>query len=157
MKKSPWLVSAPFFFALQMFAGGAIGMELSEENRTVLLNNGGETTVITLTQVSRGKRLFNDKCSGCHVGGVTKTDPNVTLSADSLERATPPRNTLDGLVDYMKNPTTYDGSDEISELHPSTKSADVFTEMRGLTDEDLKAIAGHILIQPKINPYWSKR
>ena len=40
--------------------------------------------------------------------------------------------------------------EEISELHPSTRSADIFTEMRNLTDEDLVAIAGHILLQPKI-------
>jgi photosystem II cytochrome c550 len=50
----------------------------------------------------------------------------------------------------MKNPTTYDGETEISELHPSTKSADIFPEMRNLTDDDLEVIAGHILLQPKI-------
>jgi photosystem II cytochrome c550 len=50
----------------------------------------------------------------------------------------------------MKNPTTYDGEEEISELHPSLKSADIFTEMRNLTEDDLVAIAGHILLQPKI-------
>ena len=50
----------------------------------------------------------------------------------------------------MKNPTTYDGFTEISELHPSIKSADIFAEMRNLTDDDLYAIAGYILIQPKI-------
>ncbi len=64
--------------------------------------------------------------------------------------ATPNRNSIAGLVDYMKNPTTYDGEEEISELHPSTKSADIFTEMRNLTDKDLEAIAGYILLQPKI-------
>ena len=50
----------------------------------------------------------------------------------------------------MKNPTTYDGFEEISELHPSIKSADIFAEMRNLSDDDLYAIAGHILLQPKI-------
>jgi len=34
-------------------------------------------------------------------------------------------------------------------LHPSTKSADIYAAMRNLTDDDLTAIAGHIL-QPKI-------
>lgn len=53
-------------------------------------------------------------------------------------------------MDYIKNPTTYDGEYEISELHPSIKSADIFTEMRNLTDDDLKAIAGYILVQPKV-------
>jgi photosystem II cytochrome c550 len=50
----------------------------------------------------------------------------------------------------MNNPTTYDGQTEISELHPSTKSTDIFPKMRNLTQDDLKVIAGHILIQPKV-------
>ena len=45
---------------------------------------------------------------------------------------------------------TYDGLDSISELHPSIKSADIFPKMRSLTDEDLFAIGGHILLQPKV-------
>ncbi len=69
---------------------------------------------------------------------------------EALALATPKRDNIEGLVDYMKNPTTYDGVDEISELHPSIKSADIFTAMRNLTDKDLESIAGHILLQPKI-------
>jgi len=30
------------------------------------------------------------------------------------------------------------------------KSADIFAEMRNLSDDDLYSIAGHILLQPKI-------
>jgi photosystem II cytochrome c550 len=44
----------------------------------------------------------------------------------------------------MKNPTTYDGETEISELHPVPRAADIYPEMRNLTDDDLEAIAGHI-------------
>jgi photosystem II cytochrome c550 len=33
--------------------------------------------------------------------------------------------------------------------HPSIKSADIYPRMRSVTDEDLKAIAGHILITTK--------
>jgi photosystem II cytochrome c550 len=40
--------------------------------------------------------------------------------------------------------------DSIAELHPSTQSTDIFPKMRNLTDDDLVAIAGHILIQPKV-------
>ncbi len=49
-----------------------------------------------------------------------------------------------------KNPTTYDGLESIAEIHPSIKSADIFPKMRTLTEDDLVAIAGHILTQPKI-------
>ena len=54
------------------------------------------------------------------------------------------------LVDYFKDPTTYDGLESIAEIHPSLKSADIYPRMRSLTDDDLYAIAGHIMLQPKI-------
>jgi photosystem II cytochrome c550 len=57
---------------------------------------------------------------------------------------------LSALVDYLKNPTTYDGLDSIAETHPSIKSADIYPRMRSVTDEDLTAMAGHILLQPKV-------
>jgi photosystem II cytochrome c550 len=50
----------------------------------------------------------------------------------------------------MKNPTTFDGLESIVEIHPSIQSADIFPKMRNLSEDDLYAIAGHILIQPKI-------
>ena len=50
----------------------------------------------------------------------------------------------------MKNPTTYDGLESIAEIHPSTKSADIYPRMRSLTDDDLFTIGGHIMLQPKI-------
>jgi photosystem II cytochrome c550 len=50
----------------------------------------------------------------------------------------------------MKNPTSYDGEIDIKELHPNTKRSDIYPEMRNLTEEDLEAIAAHILIQPKV-------
>jgi photosystem II cytochrome c550 len=50
----------------------------------------------------------------------------------------------------MKNPTSYDGLTSIAEIHPSLSSADIYPKMRDLTEDDLYAIAGHILIQPKV-------
>ena len=50
----------------------------------------------------------------------------------------------------MKDPTSYDGAQSIAEMHPSMKSKDTFAAMRNLTEEDLKVIAGHILMQPKV-------
>jgi photosystem II cytochrome c550 len=150
MKRFILLAVATIFFAFQIAVGSVSAVELSTEIRTVTLNEAGDTTVLSLEQVQKGKRLFNDTCSQCHGGGRTKTDPNVGLSTDVLAGATPPRDNIAALVDYMKNPTTYDGEIEISELHPSLKSADIYPEMRNLTDDELEAIAGHILLQPKI-------
>jgi len=96
-------------------------LELDESTRTVQLKQDGQIVTLTADQVKRGKRLFNNACAQCHNG-----------------------------IDYMKDPTSYDGESSIAELHPSIKSAEIFPKMRNLTDEDLFAIAGHILIQPKI-------
>eukprot|EP00971_Amphidinium_carterae_P208888 4144265-Amphidinium_carterae.1 len=35
------------------------------------------------------------------------------------------RDNVEGLVDYLNNPTTYDGLVDISEVHPSMKAAKV--------------------------------
>ena len=136
-------------------ANPANALELDEDTRTVVLDSKGNTVVITPEQVKRGKRLFNNACGTCHVGGLTKTNPNVGLDTESLSLATPARDNVTNLVAYFKDPMTYDGIDSISEIHPSIKSADIFPKMRSLTDEDLFAIAGHILLQPKVvNEKW---
>lgn len=140
-----------FSISLLLFPFQAIdALELDEFTRTVQLEQDGQTVILTPEQVKRGKRLFNNTCAQCHNGGITKTNPNIGLDTESLSLATPSRDHISGLVDYMKNPTSYDGESLISELHPSIKSAEIFPKMRNLTDEDLFSIAGHILIQPKI-------
>lgn len=144
------LVVATILLTFQFLVGSATALELDEATRTVPLNDRGETVVLSLKQVKEGKRLFQYACAQCHAGGVTKTNQNVGLDPESLALATPKRDNIEGLVDYMKNPTTYDGEVEISELHPSIKSADIFTAMRNLKEDDLVAIAGHVLLQPKI-------
>jgi len=144
------VVVATILLTSQILVGSATAVELNEATRTVPLNDQGDTVVLSLQQVKKGKELFNFACAQCHAGGVTKTNQNVGLEPEALAGATPKRDNIEGLVDYLKNPTTYDGEIEISELHPSIKSADIFTKMRNLTDEDLTAIAGHILIEPKV-------
>ena len=146
-------------FVATLFFGNNIApaqaLELDEDTRTVTLDPKGNSVVLTPEQVKRGKRLFNNACGTCHVGGLTKTNPNVGLDTESLSLATPARDNVTSLVAYFKDPTTYDGIDSISEVHPSIKSADIFPKMRSLTDEDLFAIAGHILLQPKVvNEKW---
>ena len=139
-----------FVLLIGLFLNNARALELDEYTRTVQLKQDGQTVVLTPEQVKRGKRLFNNVCAQCHNGGITKTNPNVGLDPESLSLATPSRNNVVSLVDYMKDPMSYDGESSIAELHPSIKSAESFPKMRNLTDEDLFAIAGHILIQPKI-------
>lgn len=141
---------ATVVLTFQFAIASANAVELDAKIRTVPLNEKGDTITLSLKQVKEGKQLFQYACAQCHAGGITKTNQNVGLDPETLALATPPRNNIENLVDYMKNPTTYDGEEEISELHPSLKSADIFTEMRNLKEEDLVAIAGHILMQPKV-------
>ena len=138
------------FSTFSILVTTAYAIDLDEATRTVTVDSSGSTTVLSPEQVKRGKRLFNATCGACHVGGITKTNPNVGLDPEALSYATPRRDNINALVDYMKNPTTYDGLDSIAEVHPSIKSADIYPRMRSLTDEDLYSIAGHIMLSPKI-------
>ena len=150
LKKYSQLFSLLFLGIFSFFVTTASAIDLDEATRTVVADGSGKTIVLTPEQVKRGKRLFGATCSACHVGGITKTNPNVGLDIEALSLATPRRDNIEGLVDFMKNPTTYDGLESIAETHPSIKSADIYPRMRSVTDEDLKAIAGHILLQPKV-------
>ena len=139
-------------FAIILSNSPVCSIELDEITRTVTLDSSGKTVTLTPEQVKRGKRLFNNSCAQCHNGGITKTNPNIGLELDSLSLATPSRDSVSSLIDYMENPTSYDGLYSIAELHPSIKSAEIFPKMRNLTDDDLFSIAGYILLQPRVSP-----
>jgi photosystem II cytochrome c550 len=150
LKKYSQFFSVLFFGIFSMSVMTASAIDLDEATRTVVKDAAGKTIILTPEQVKRGKRLFNATCGACHVGGISKTNPNIGLDPEALSLATPRRDNIDSLVDYLKNPTTYDGLESIAEVHPSIKSADIYPRMRSVTDEDLVAMAGHILLQPKI-------
>ena len=150
LKKSSQIISILFVSIFGLLVTTASAIDLDDATRTVVKNGSGNTVVLSPEQVKRGKRLFNATCGACHTGGITKTNPNIGLDPEALSLATPRRDNIDALVDYLKNPTSYDGLDSIAEVHPSIKSADIYPRMRSVTDEDLVAISGHILLQPKI-------
>lgn len=150
LKKHSIIGAFLFFSVFNIFVIKSEAIELDEATRTITADSQGRTVVLNPEQVKRGKRLFNATCGACHVGGVTKTNPNVGLDPEALSLATPRRDNIAGLVDFMKNPTTYDGLDSIAEVHPSIRSADIYPRMRSLTDDDLYAIAGHVMLQPRI-------
>ena len=150
LKKYSQLFSILFLCIFSIFVTTASAIDLDEATRTVVKDSSGNTIVLTPEQVKRGKRLFNTTCGACHTGGITKTNTNVGLDPEALSLAVPRRDSVDSLVDFLKNPTSYDGVDSIAEVHPSIKSADLYPRMRSVTDEDLVAISGHILLQPKI-------
>ncbi|GAB4225941.1 MAG: photosystem II cytochrome c-550 [Stanieria sp.] len=150
MLKRLFLVAVVTIFFVFQSISSATAVELDEDIRTVKLNEAGDEVTLSLQEVKRGQRIFVDSCSYCHKSGATKTNPNVGLGLNALANAEPPKDNIEGIVEYLKNPTTYDGETNIYELHPNTTRSDLYPMMRNLTDEDLKAVAGHILIQPKI-------
>ena len=139
------------------FGGEAtMAIEIDQATRTLPLNEAGDETTISLEQFTNGQRKFNSNCAQCHLDGSTKTNPDVDLGTQRLALATPPRNTIESILDYLENPTTYDGLTSIDELHPSLARSDLFPKMRDLTEDDLVAITSYILIQPKIvGDQWS--
>jgi photosystem II cytochrome c550 len=135
---------------LVCFAGPAAAAQWSTEDLTVPTSPDGTLVTFSEKEVKTGRKLFNESCGSCHAGGITKTNQNVGLDPETLALATPARNSVEALVDYMKDPTSYDGEYSISDVHPSLRSSDVFVKMRDLDDEDLRLIAGYILVAPKV-------
>ncbi|WP_080806392.1 photosystem II cytochrome c-550 [Halomicronema hongdechloris] len=140
-----------------LFVGGSVlAVEISESARTVPLDETGNMITLTEQQYVNGQNEFRKTCASCHVDGITKTNPDINLGSEALALATPPRDNLQGIVDYLRHPTTYDGMDSLEELHPSVTRPDLFPNMKNLTEEDLVDISGYILSQPNILGYrWA--
>jgi photosystem II cytochrome c550 len=150
LKKIVWRLVIAVFFAFQVLTPSANAVDLDVASRTIPLNANGDTVTITVPELAQGKKMFQFACAQCHAGGVTKTNPNVGLEPQTLALATPPRDNVAELVKFMREPMSFDGFSDISEEHPALKSKDLFPAMRSLTDDDLQAIAGYILIQPRV-------
>jgi photosystem II cytochrome c550 len=71
----------------------------------------GQTKQFSGEDLSVGKELFQAHCINCHVGGATLPDPTVSLALNTLAGATPPRDNINGIVNFLREPMTYDGSD----------------------------------------------
>ncbi len=135
---------------LVCFAGPAAAAQWSAEDLTVPVSPDGTLVTFSEKEMKTGRKLFNESCGTCHAGGITKTNQNVGLDPETLALATPARDSVEALVDYMKDPTSYDGEYSIADVHPSMRSSDVFVKMRDLDDDDLRLIAGYILVAPKV-------
>jgi photosystem II cytochrome c550 len=135
---------------LVSFSAPAAAAQWDAATLTVPGNADGTPVSFSEQEIKTGRKLFNSSCGECHAGGITKTNQNVGLDPETLALATPPRDSVDALVDYMKDPTSYDGEYSIADVHPSLRSSDVFVKMRDLDDNDLRLIAGYILVAPKV-------
>jgi photosystem II cytochrome c550 len=132
------------------FSSPALAAQWDSETLTVPADANGDLVTFSEQEIKAGRKIFNTSCGTCHAGGITKTNHNVGLDPETLALATPARDNVDSLVDYMKDPTSYDGEYSIADVHPSMRSSDLFVQMRDLTDDDLRLIAGYILVAPKV-------
>ncbi|MEB3339753.1 photosystem II cytochrome PsbV2 [Okeania sp.] len=76
----------------------------------IKLNEQGETKKFSAEDLSEGKQMFAKNCLNCHVGGANLVNPSVHLSLEKLKGATPPRDNINNLVTFFRQPMIYDGS-----------------------------------------------
>jgi photosystem II cytochrome c550 len=112
------------------------------------LDASGETRPFSAAELTAGKQLFEQNCLNCHVGGATLPDPTVSLSLKDLAGATPQRDTIAGLVSFLRHPMTYDGSEETVWCRevPDT----------WLSQAQVESLAGFVLRAAQVAPGWGK-
>jgi len=110
------------------------------------LNDRGETRAFTPEDLTRGKRLFEENCKNCHVGGTTLPNPLVSLSLRDLKGAMPPRDTIASLVAFQRLPMSYDGSEESYWCRQVSED--------WLTTDQLEDLAAFILRAAAVAPGW---
>ncbi len=112
----------------------------------LVLDEQGNTRLFSAEELSSGKSLFEKNCLNCHVGGNTLPDPTVPLSLTALAGASPRRDTIQGLVSYLRHPMTYDGSEESFWCRKVPES--------WLPTPEVEAIAAFILRAAQAAPGW---
>jgi photosystem II cytochrome c550 len=110
------------------------------------VNAQGETRLFSPAELSLGKRLFEENCKTCHVGGTTLPNPPISLSLSALKAAKPPRDTIASLVAYSRHPVASDGSEEEVLCRAVSES--------WLNDTQLAQIAAFILKAAEKAPGW---
>lgn len=110
------------------------------------LDKQGQTRLFSPEELSAGKQLFEQHCINCHVGGTTLPDPSVSLSLTDLAGATPPRDTIQALVDYLRQPMTYDGSEETFWCRQVPET--------WLPQAQLESLTGFVLRAAQTAPGW---
>jgi photosystem II cytochrome c550 len=83
-----------------------------KEPVALAIDDQGNSRPFSAVELSIGKRLFEESCKNCHVGGATLPDPTVSLSLEALQGATPSRDNISSLVAYLRQPMSYDGTEE---------------------------------------------
>ncbi len=83
----------------------------AQEPVSLALNDQGATKEFTATDLSAGKLLFEQHCLNCHVGGATVPNPIHSLSLQDLRGANPPRDNIEAIVAFLREPMDYTGEE----------------------------------------------
>jgi photosystem II cytochrome c550 len=154
VKRLIWVAVATVFLFFQVHVNSAAALKLDEATRTVTLNEEGETVVLSSQEITKGERIFNDACTQCHLQGKTKTNNNVSLGLKDLSKAVPRRDNVAALVEYLKQPMSYDGEYSLELEHPNVTRPDVWPELKNLNEKDIFNVAGYMLVAPKLDDRW---
>jgi photosystem II cytochrome c550 len=112
----------------------------------IVMDAQGTTRNFDATELTEGLNLFNDNCKSCHIGGLNRQSPSVSLSLDTLKAATPARDNVGALVTFQRLPMSYDGSEEVywcRQVSPNW-----------LSDEQLANLAAFILRSGELLSGW---
>ena len=110
------------------------------------LDGQGNTRLFSPLELSAGKQLFEANCINCHVGGATLPDPQVSLALKTLKGANPPRDRINALVSFMRQPMTYDGTQETYWCRQLTPNF--------LSQQQVESLAAFILTAANKAPGW---
>ncbi|MDJ0556398.1 MAG: photosystem II cytochrome PsbV2 [Microcoleaceae cyanobacterium MO_207.B10] len=112
----------------------------------IKLDNQDQTMAFSATDLSDGKELFAKNCLNCHVGGANLVNPSISLSLSDLEGATPPRDNINNLVAFFRDPMIYDGSDYTYLCRQVTEN--------WMSEEQVQQMAAFILRAAEKAPGW---
>src|ERR671933_257349 len=139
---SVFMVSSPAQAAVDKY----VRRFLAKEPISLDVDAQGQTKQFSPEDLSAGKELFESNCINCHVGGATLPDPQVSLSLEKLQAASPRRDLLDNLVAFMRQPMTYDGTQETywcRQLSPTSVS-----------QQQVESLAAFVLTAAQKAPGW---
>ncbi|WP_448380598.1 photosystem II cytochrome PsbV2 [Gloeomargarita sp.] len=109
----------------------------------------GTQQAFTALDLSAGKQLFERNCINCHVGGATLPNPRVSLSLADLRGAFPPRDNIQALVEFIRAPKNYSGTEDsytCRALPPTSAS-----------DGEVAQLAAFILQAAHVAPGWGSK
>ena len=112
----------------------------------IKLNKQGELKNFSAEDLSEGKQTFAKNCLNCHVGGANLVNPSVSLSLEKLKGATPPRDDLNNLVAFLRDPMIYDGSSYTLFCRQITEN--------WMSQQEVEKIGAFILRAAQKGPGW---